>query len=113
MYSKLINPSIFVPAHYSFPSGHSTQAHLVTKVLKNLFGANEPSIRNLDQMHGRLEQIALDVPQNREWAGVHYASDTEAGKALAEEIERRCFPEIDQPLESIFKDLLVKAGSEW
>lgn len=72
-----IRPMIRVPGHPSYPSGHSTQAHLIKHALSEVF-----SFRS-DQFHDQLGQVAARIAENREWAGVHFKSDTEAGKNLA------------------------------
>jgi acid phosphatase (class A) len=78
-----LTTAIAVPAHPSYPSGHSTQAHLLAHGLGELV----PSAA------GPLVEFAWDVAVNRERAGLHYRTDTEAGRALAAQafdILRRC-----------------------
>lgn len=72
-----IQPIIRVPAHPSFPSGHATQAHLTKDALSEVF-----DFRGYD-FGDALHQVATRIAENREWAGVHYESDTLAGKNLA------------------------------
>jgi hypothetical protein len=72
-------PPIAIPAHASFPSGHSTAAHLMAFCLTDLFH---------DRPHRQLMQndflaLADRIARNREIAGVHYPSDTQAGIDLA------------------------------
>lgn len=64
------------PMHPSFPSGHSMQAHLVVNILTSVFGAanSEPKARD----------AAWQIGRNREIAGLHYPSDTEGGRYLAD-----------------------------
>jgi hypothetical protein len=52
-----------VPGHPAYPSGHSTQAHLVA------FGLAE--IIPDQGVRAELEQLAWRIAENREWAGVH------------------------------------------
>jgi hypothetical protein len=40
---------------------------------------NEPSVTLADE----LDRITQRIAENREWAGVHFKSDSEAGKLLA------------------------------
>ncbi|MEM7504692.1 MAG: phosphatase PAP2 family protein, partial [Pseudomonadota bacterium] len=75
-----IEPAILIPAHYSFPSGHSTQAHLIKNVLIDLIG------KRIVGLEERIKFEAEEVARNREWGGVHYASDTDAGKLLADAV---------------------------
>lgn len=68
-----IVPSISPPKHPSYPSGHSTQAYFIAFLL--------------GEKHKQKEQEYLKISQriaeNREYAGVHYKSDTMYGKELA------------------------------
>jgi len=75
--NRHIDPAILVPAHFSFPSGHSTEVHLIAEALKHVLEGS-----NLDA-NARIDHEATEIAENREWAGVHYASDTQAGKILA------------------------------
>jgi membrane-associated phospholipid phosphatase len=68
-----IRPCIEVPSHAAYPSGHSTMMHLYAYVLGELFPKQKASF----------EQAALAVAIRREIAGVHYPSDTAAGRQLA------------------------------
>lgn len=68
-----IEPIIEVPGHPAYPSGHSTQAYLIAEMMSLI----DPSRK--DEFFAEAYRIAY----NREIAGVHYASDTEAGKNLA------------------------------
>jgi hypothetical protein len=72
-------PPISVPGHASFPSGHSTQAHLMALCINDIFDT-------LPQQRTVLEDtwtLADRIARNREIAGLHYESDTNAGKAIA------------------------------
>src|SRR3954452_18457385 len=72
-------PPIAVPGHASFPSGHSTQAHLIQLCLKDVL-ANRPDLATLvDDALILADRIAC----NRELAGLHYRSDPVAGATLA------------------------------
>jgi hypothetical protein len=72
-------PPIEVPGHASFPSGHSTQAHLMALCVNDIFNALPQKNVILDDCWTLANRIA----RNREIAGLHYPSDTEAGKAIA------------------------------
>lgn len=67
-------PPIEVPGHASFPSGHSTQAHLMALCMADVLAGT---------MFDDLWTLADCIARNREIAGLHYASDTAAGKAFA------------------------------
>jgi PAP2 superfamily len=64
------------PGHPAYPSGHATMAY----TWAYLFAHFVPQRRDL------LVSAATEVALNREIAGVHYASDSEAGRVLGEQI---------------------------
>jgi hypothetical protein len=68
------------PGHPSFPSGHSTMAHTLSKLLDKLGAATEET-----------EKVARALAFNRELAGVHYRSDSAAGEYLADAIVTQMF----------------------
>lgn len=70
-----LTTTIETPGHPSYPSGHSSQSYLTAHILSLL----DPQYE--DQYFNDAKRIA----HNREIAGVHYPSDSEAGKILAEE----------------------------
>jgi subtilisin family serine protease len=82
-----IQPLIEVPGHPAYPSGHATQNFLIAHLLSEVIGDDAELI-------ARVFAIARRVAENREYAGVHYASDTRAGEDLAREI----FPIMRQAL---------------
>lgn len=67
---------VSVPWHASYPSGHATQSMLTAFAL----GAAVPSAAPA------LKYLAIEVAHGREIAGLHYASDTQAGFELARQI---------------------------
>ena len=69
-----IIPVIEVPPHPAYPSGHATQAYFAANYLSEKF----PKFK--DQYFKDAQRIT----HNREIAGVHYPSDSEAGRLLAE-----------------------------
>tara|TARA_B110000285_G_scaffold145937_1_gene162903 strand:+ start:976 stop:1545 length:570 start_codon:yes stop_codon:yes gene_type:complete len=73
-----LNPSIKVPEHPSYPSGHSTQIFTIAffAAEKYPFFANE------------YREKAEEYATNREFAGVHYKSDTIFGEKIAKYIFR-------------------------
>ncbi len=64
------------PAHAAYPSGHSGQTYIVALVLAEL----DPENADL------YKQFSIDVAHRREIAGVHYPSDSEAGRQLARDV---------------------------
>ena len=72
-------PPLAVPGHASFPSGHSTQAHLMALCMTDVFG----TLPMAGPMNDDLWTLADRIARNREIAGLHYPSDTKAGVDLA------------------------------
>jgi hypothetical protein len=73
-------PPVQVPGHASYPSGHSTQSHTIAKVLQAVAGAVVPDVTNIT------ERLAQRIARGREVLGLHYPSDTAAGRLLSQEI---------------------------
>jgi hypothetical protein len=107
--SPRLMPLIEVPGHASYPSGHSTQAHLVARCLEGVMPievaqpVKAPSGREL----GPLQCLADRIARNREVMGLHYPSDSRAGKILADEtfkLLKKC-PTV--------QEMIDRAKSEW
>lgn len=71
-----IKPTIEPPKHPSYPSGHSTQSYFIAYILSEKY----PDKRE------QFLKIAHQMSVNREYAGVHYDSDTKFGKLVAKKI---------------------------
>jgi membrane-associated phospholipid phosphatase len=79
-------PPIPVPGHASWPSGHATQAWL--KALLIEYVLDEVPISQLSGadravLSSNLRTLATRVARNREIAGLHYPTDSAAGRKLA------------------------------
>jgi len=96
-----VMPAIMTPPHPSYPSNHSFQSHLIAHCLCRLF--KEPVA---EAMRAPLFALAARIGENREIAGVHFPSDTDAGRDLAASI----FELLQQG--EPFKQLLAKAAIE-
>lgn len=92
-----LRPMIEVPGHPAYPSGHATQAHLIAIALDTIV----QDLRAGEEMHRIADAIAV----NREWAGVHYASDSACGQRLA----RLLFPFVADAYDATF----LAAIDEW
>ncbi len=68
-----IQPSIKVPLHGAYPSGHSATSMLTALILAEIYPEHQAA----------LFEYADSVGVNRIIAGVHYRSDHTAGQALA------------------------------
>ncbi len=85
------------PAHEAYPSNHAFQCFSIA------FGFN--AILPEHPATETLSLIARNVAENREWAGLHYPSDTIAGRELA----RRFLPY----LANAFLPEFLAAQREW
>ena len=92
-----LRPLLAVPAHESYPSNHAFQCFSIAFA----FNAILPEHPATDE----LARVAQNVAENREWAGLHYPSDTDAGKELA----RRFAPY----LRDAFGAAFLAAQGEW
>lgn len=87
--SPQVQPMIQTPGHSSFPSGHSTEAHCMARVLMAL-----RAVDDADALGTMLLRQAARLAMNRTVAGVHYPIDSRAGQVLgtglAEYLVARC-----------------------
>jgi acid phosphatase (class A) len=74
-------PVFEVPGHASFPSGHSTQSHLIARFLERVIGKKHPA-------YPLLQPLADRISINREVMGLHYRSDSVAGQELAQNLAK-------------------------
>lgn len=86
------------PGHPAYPSGHATMAHAVSLVL----GEIAPGIDK-----GALAAAAEHIARRREVAGLHYPSDSAAGRSLAAWLLTQLKKSPD------FQALMRKAAEEW
>ncbi|HEY8612954.1 MAG TPA: hypothetical protein VIL69_16915, partial [Roseomonas sp.] len=70
-------PPIPVPGHPAFPSGHATQAYLIAELAAHVLPASLAPLGDV------LRERAKRIARNREIAGLHFESDSKAGRALA------------------------------
>jgi len=89
-YSMELLPPIDVPGHASFPSGHATEANLLSLCLAQVMPAvasapAKDKNKNTIPDSSPLQRMAQRVARNREVLGLHYPSDSAAGKLLAEQ----------------------------
>jgi hypothetical protein len=74
-----LHPAIPVPAHPAYPSSHALQGCMVARTLALLFPENAEE----------LMAVGVQIGREREIAGIHYPSDSKAGRALGEELFAR------------------------
>jgi membrane-associated phospholipid phosphatase len=119
-FSPALLPPIDVPGHASFPSGHATQSMLIALCLEQVMptAANYPPNVNAPDKGppphpgiSPLQQMAARIARNREVLGLHYPSDSKAGRLLAKEtfnILMQC-PSISDPVNGA----IAQAKKEW
>lgn len=94
---ETLSTVIAVPGHPSYPSGHAAQSMLIALLL----GVVDPA-------HAETYKTdAVRIAHNREIAGVHYPSDSAAGRALAEAYFALLKENID------FVQMVEAAKMEW
>lgn len=90
------------PMHPSYPSGHAAIAGACSVILKASFdgemllpGCVEPSEDGLSlepcknyspTINDEIDKLAFNIAMGRDWAGIHYRSDTQTGLLLGEEV---------------------------
>jgi len=96
-----IFPTIMTPPHPSYPSGHALESALAAECAKLV--APLP-------LHDPLDVLAERIGRNREYAGVHYPSDTDRSLALAKPV----FDILNnEDLVPEFRNLVELARQEW
>src|SRR5581483_147984 len=90
-------PSIPVPPHPAYPSGHALQGHLVARVLASLVPRERET----------LLALGVQIGREREIAGLHYPSDSAASRALGELL----FARLER--DARFRAELDAARAEW
>jgi membrane-associated phospholipid phosphatase len=99
-------PPLEVPGHASFPSGHSTQAHLMALCMIDVI-AGKPQTPT---MAIDLWTLADRIARNREIAGLHYPSDSAAGVCLAFHVHALLQGATTQ---TTYQAALTAAQAEW
>jgi hypothetical protein len=96
-------PAIATPGHPSYPSGHATQSWLIAFCLQEAVPALGETARS----------IADRIAHNREVAGVHWPSDSAAGRKIAEAVFAILVPgSVKGPI-TLFNTVLDDAKAEW
>jgi membrane-associated phospholipid phosphatase len=118
-FSPALLPPIDVPGHASFPSGHATESFLIALCLERVMPAAASTPANVTAPDNPpppnpgispLQQMAARIARNREVLGLHFPSDSKAGRKLALEsfnILLQC------PSIAGTTGILAKAYAEW
>jgi hypothetical protein len=102
-------PPVPLPGHPAFPSGHATQSRLMARCITKVM---ECAGRDLSSGYAAaldlsMRALARRIARNREIAGLHYPSDSTAGRRLALIVfDQLC--EIDR-----FREAIGAAAEEW
>jgi membrane-associated phospholipid phosphatase len=83
--SPNLMPPIEVPGHASYPSGHATEAYSIALILKAVLDKAAATTAVVPSQPDPLIRLAQRIARNREILGLHYPSDSEAGKKIAQE----------------------------
>jgi membrane-associated phospholipid phosphatase len=109
-------PPVPVPGHASFPSGHSTQAHLMAGCIGYLLDQAALPQPDRDALTIDLGVLADRVARNREIAGLHYESDSKGGAALAASVLATLTNNnaaVPAGVVAMFDDAITEAIGEW
>jgi hypothetical protein len=107
-----LQPLFGPPGHPSFPNNHCLQSFLVAHCLE----AVTPQDGGHSIYRPQLNWLAKRVAVNRERAGLHYPSDTEGGRFLADHLFADFlakWPALSTGGPSRFTQLLTAAQGEW
>ena len=120
--SPALMPPVPVPGHASYPSGHATQAYLLSALMAQVMpavcngGPRPQSARTGNYSRGVapanvLDRLAERVARNREVLGLHYRSDSVAGQSVAAQILPLLMvcPSMATPLTGV----IAMAAGEW
>lgn len=91
------------PAHAAYPSGHAAQSYMVALLLSYMDSENK------DRYIG----LANEIAHRREIAGVHYASDTQAGQKMAQAMFDRllAIPDFEKKLQLAAKSYIKPSAT--
>jgi hypothetical protein len=95
-----INPMVTVPNHAAYPSGHAMQAYLIAHGMAEVFG-HDPGVI------AEAFDVAHRIRENREWAGVHYASDGDCGAIIAQ----TAFSQLREVYDALFVEAIADVQS--
>lgn len=105
-----LSPPFGPPGHPAFPSGHALQGWLITEALME---ATRPPKEKASIFKDQLKWLGKRVAVNRERAGLHYPSDSLAGRYLAEQIFDNLLKVNKDQKYTIFYNALQDARKEW
>ncbi len=119
--SPALMPPVPVPGHASYPSGHATQAYLLSALMAQVMPAAATAALGPNPLAPAtipavapanvLDRLAERVARNREVLGLHYRSDSVAGQSVAAQILPLLMvcPSMATPLTGV----IAMAAGEW
>ena len=126
-----LRPPLPMPGHSSWPGGHATESWLIARCLEYVLEASltgtvvqglppnsTAGTGDLGALSASLQALALRIARNREIAGLHYPSDSDASRRLAETIFQHLRGEFDADVlasapMSRFGKAIALARKEW
>jgi membrane-associated phospholipid phosphatase len=96
-----------VPGHASFPSGHATQAFLMALFIEQALTVTLKAYAPI--VARELKVLAVRIARNREIAGLHYPTDSDAGRQLAQSLLNT----LTAAAPPGFTAAIAAAGAEW
>jgi membrane-associated phospholipid phosphatase len=107
--SPALMPPVPTPRHPAYPSAHATEAYLVAHALGQVMPSLAKTHPNGVTRNALLD-VADRIARNREVLGLHYPSDSECGRRLAE----AAFPLLQAcPTLAGPNGLIALAQAEW
>jgi len=103
-YLPALYPPVGVPGHPAYPSGHAVQAKLMALCVEIALSKHGTKFEGMCKL---LHILAARIARNREIAGLHFPSDTEAGMCAA--IQAMNILKVQDR----FKEMVSLAADEW
>ncbi len=72
---------LFTPGHPSYPGGHAAQSRAIASVIALILQRSDGTYASQIKL---CQELAASLARSREFAGIHYPSDTAAGLRLAD-----------------------------
>jgi len=107
------------PMHPSYPSGHAAIAGACAVVLKACFDGSmllpacveptpdglklNPCTNYFPTVNDEINKLAFNIAMGRDWAGIHYRSDTMAGLQMGEAVAISILQDIARTYTEVFK----------
>jgi hypothetical protein len=115
-YDPSIQTAVTPPWHSSFHSGHSAEAWFFNQTLQRLVMDGLQPARQ-EELKQRLNRLSWRVGDNREVAGVHFAVDSAAGRALGTTVAKYLLDRVEANIAQVqprnFDGTVLKGAATW